>query len=328
MPNAQTIMQYAFGFVPSLAVSAAVDLGVFAALSEGPRSLEQLAQACQCQPRGLSPLLHTLVSLGLLLAEPTGWSLSEDSRTFLVPSSPAYLGGMLTHQTHLVAQWVHLPQTIRAGTSQQPPVEGDEDAGEFFAAFVDSLFNLNFPAAGVVAEKLAAQGPIASALDIGCGSGVWSLALAQKLPDLQVLALDRPTVLDKVTDVFARRLGVRERYTLKGGNFRELDFGQQDVVYLGHILHSEGEALSRTLLGRCFEALRPGGRLVVAEMVASEPRGEALFPNLFDLNMLMWTQEGTVFTASQLEAMGREAGFSGFEWVPIPGPSPVLIATR
>jgi hypothetical protein len=43
--------------------------------------------------------------------------------------------------------------------------------------------------------------------------------------------------------------------------------------------------------------------------------------------MLMWTEEGTVFTAVQLEEMCREAGFSQFRWLEAPGPSPILVAS-
>ena len=322
-PNPQRIMQYAFGFVPSLAVSAAVELGVFGAIQQGSKDLPALVQACHCEERGLAPLLHTLVSLELVQQGPAGYTLAPDAATFLDPKSPAYLGGMLSHQARQIAHWAKLPETIRQGRSLQDAVEGDEDDGKFFASFVDSLFNLNFPAAKSVAERL---GPAQSALDIGCGSGVWSLALATAQPELKVVAVDRPLVLDTVTRVFADRLGCLARYEMRSGNFRDVVFGEHDVVFLGHILHSEGEAASRVLLQRCRAALRSGGRLVVAEMVASEPRGAEVFPNLFDLNMLMWTEQGTVFTASQLEEMCTQAGFSRCQWLEAPSPFPVLVA--
>ena len=127
---------------------------------------------------------------------------------------------------------------------------------------------------------------------------------------------------------FAARVGCGDRYKYRAGNFRDVDFGKSDVAFLGHILHSEGEAASRTLLKRIHDSLNPSGVLVVAEMIASEPRGADVFSNLFDLNMLRWTQEGTVFTAAQLEKMAREAGFTRFEWLSVPSPSPVLLAFR
>jgi SAM-dependent methyltransferase len=324
-PNPQRIMSFAFGFVPGVAVYSAIELGVFAAIAAGHDTVERLASACNSQPRGMQPLVHTLVSLGLLEWKEERLGLAADTQLFLVPGSPAYLGGVIAHQTREIGAWAKLPETIAKGKPQGTVVEGDQDDGAFFAGFVDSLFNLNWPAAQAVARALP---PAQTAIDIGCGSAVWSLALAQAQPELQVVGVDRKLVLETVAAVFAERLGCASRYQYRAGNFRDVDLGKSDVAFLGHILHSEGEAASRTLLRRIHEALNPGGVLVVAEMVASEPRGEDVFSNLFDLNMLMWTEDGTVFTRSQLEEMGREAGFVRFEWVQVPGPYPVLLAFR
>lgn len=322
-PNPQRIMQFTFGFIPSVAVAAAVDLGVFSALHQGHQQLDSLARACNCQPRGLEPLLHTLTSLGLLEFAQNQWTMAPDTALFLVPDSPAYLGGLLRHQVNSLPRWTSLAETVRQGRSVHPPIEGDEDDGAFFTGFVDALFNLNYPAAQVVAAQL---GSVRSALDLGCGSAVWSLALAQLLPELRVRAVDRQSVLENITRPFLQRFGVAQRYELMAGNFREVDLGHSDAIFLGHILHSEGERASMQLLTRCRQALKPGGQLVIAEMVASSPRSAEVFPNLFDLNMLMWTEEGTVFTAEQLESMCREAGFSHCRWVQVPAPSPILVA--
>lgn len=324
-PNPQRIMQFAFGFVPSVAVYSAIELKVFSHIAEGQDTIARLATACNCQERGLAPLLYALTSLGLLEQNGPQFKLAADTEMFLLPTSQAYLGGVLAHQTREIAHWVQLPEAIRQGRAPGTQVESDQDDGAFFAGFVDSLFNLNWPAAQSVARVLPAY---KTAIDIGCGSAVWSLALAAVQPELQVVAVDRQLVLDQVAKVFATRLGCAERYQYRAGNFRDVDLGKSDVAFLGHILHSEGEAASRVLLKRIYEALNPGGVLVVAEMVASEPRGEDVFSNLFDLNMLMWTQDGTVFTRNQLEEMGREAGFSRFEWLTVPNPQPVLLCFR
>lgn len=324
-PNPQRIMQFAFGFVPGVAVYSAIQLGVFAAVAEGHDTIAKLAVACGCQERGMQPLVYTLTGLGLLLQTGEHFSLAADTQLFLVPSSPAYLGGVIAHQTKMIGAWAQMPEAVRQGKPPGTVVEGDQDDGAFFAAFVDSLFNLNWPAAQAVARALP---PARSAVDIGCGSGVWSLALAQAQPELQVVAVDRKLVLDTVAKVFAERMGCGDRYEYRAGNFRDVDLGKSDVAFLGHILHSEGEAASRTLLKRIHDGLNPGGVLVVAEMVASAPRGADVFSNLFDLNMLMWTEEGTVFSAAQMEEMGREAGFTRFEWLTVPGPYPVLLAFR
>lgn len=319
-------MTFAFGFVPSLAVAAAVQLGIFDAIQKGERTLSSLTEATGCASRGLQPLLHTLAALGLLEVDSEQYRLAADTEMFLTRKSPAFLGGVLTHQTQMISEWAHLAEVVRSGRSARA-IEGDEDQGEFFAGFVDGLFNLNWPAAQAVAAQLPSA---RHALDVGCGSGVWSLALAKRQPELRTVAVDRSAVLDRVTRPFAERMGCGDRYEYRAGNFRELSFepDHYDVAFLGHILHSEGREASETLLRRLCQSLKPGGVLVIAEMVAARPRTADVFSNLFDLNMLMWTEDGTVFDGTEMETMCRAAGFSQLKWVSGPSPYPLLLATR
>jgi methylase of polypeptide subunit release factors len=82
-------------------------------------------------------------------------------------------------------------------------------------------------------------------LDLGAGSGVWGIALAQQSPHVVVRAVDWPRVL-KVTKAFAQRHGIGERLTTAPGDLLKADFGtDHQVATIGHILHSEGRRLPR-----------------------------------------------------------------------------------
>lgn len=50
---------------------------------------------------------------------------------------------------------------------------------------------------------------------------------------------------------------------------------------------------------RLHRALKPSGRLVIAEMLPDEERQEATMPLLFAVNMLVNTDEGDTFTFSE-----------------------------
>ena len=81
------------------------------------------------------------------------------------------------------------------------------------------------------------------------------------------------------------------------------------MIILGHILHSEGEKLSCDLIEHCFAAAKPGGKIVIAEMIADDQRNGPPFAMLFGVNMLINTEGGCVFTDSQLKEMLTEVGF-------------------
>ena len=121
-----------------------------------------------------------------------------------------------------------------------------------------------------------------------------------------------------------------DRYDYVEGDLRQIDFGQKeyDVVILGHIIYTEGEKWGKTLITRSYKALKPGGTLVIAEMIPNDNRTGPMFPLLFALNMILHTSEGDVFTMAQFKQWLKQAGFTSVKTVEVQSPSPLILATR
>ena len=166
-------------------------------------------------------------------------------------------------------------------------------------------------------------------LDLAAGSGVWGIALAQASPHVRVTAVDWPGVIP-VTRRVAEKHGVLDRFRFVEGDVLEADLGRDahHVAALGHILHSEGPDRSRRLLGRVFDALAPGGTVVIAEFVANDDRTGPPNALIFAVNMLVNTEQGDTFTFGEMTAWLREAGFDDVRQLAAPGPSPLLLATK
>jgi ubiquinone/menaquinone biosynthesis C-methylase UbiE len=164
-------------------------------------------------------------------------------------------------------------------------------------------------------------------LDIGAGSGVWGIAFAQQDPLARVTLVDYPKVLGIAKQFVARHV-LADRFQYLAGNIREVDFGreQYDVAILGHICHSEGARNTRMLFQRIRRALRPGGRLLIAEFLVDEERRTETFPLLFAVNMLVNTEEGDTFSLTELRTWLEEAGFKTVETLEAPAPSPLIVA--
>lgn len=300
------------------AIEVALEFGVFDALRESSGRVDGLAQRCGVSVRGLKPLLALLASMDLLVEVDGEYSLSEAGERFLLEWPRTRL------QIPDAPDWQGLDLAVRTGVPARAPIEGEEDGGDFFSGVVSTLFDLHLP----VARSLVAQlPPLSRVLDLGAGSGVWSLAVARERPEVRVTAVDRERVLEQITMPFLKKYGVLEQYELRAGSYHtvELEEGGYDLVYLGHVIHSEGWEASRSLLSRARAALRPGGLLAVAEWIASEPRSADYHACLFDLNMLMFTRHGLVFTAREMERLVLEAGFQEPVWVGS-GKYPVLRA--
>lgn len=324
-PTPDRVMQYSFAFAATQAQQTALELDLFTKVHEGAHDVKALAQACGAQERGIQMLVEALAAMHLLSYEKGKISLPPDSDMFLVKTSPAYMGALALQMDNAHYRWKKLTEIIKTGQLPSAGVETDLDEGAFFVGLVPSLFALNWPAAQFAAARI---GEARRVLDVGAGSGVWGLAFTKAYPECRLVEVDRGPVIEACGKPYAEKFGVADRVEYLPGNFREVDFGREafDVAILGHILHSEGAVHSRTLLKRLHDALKPGGSLLVCEFIPDEERNKNLMALFFGLNMLANTDEGCVFTRSELEAMAKEAGFAKVDWLEdAPAGSPLAV---
>lgn len=178
----ERIFQFAWGYVPTLVLEAAVHHRIFDVLDGGPKTLDQIQQETGASRRGLSAVVNLLVGLDFLAKDERGaLSLTPESAAFLVSTKPGFRGGILRHTSEdLIPKWLRLNEIVATGKPSQ--AVNQVDAGsEFFGKFVNDIFPLSNPAAQVLARHLQTNGAGAPVrvLDLAAGSGVWGIALAQ-----------------------------------------------------------------------------------------------------------------------------------------------------
>ncbi|HEY3862547.1 MAG TPA: methyltransferase [Verrucomicrobiae bacterium] len=326
----ERIMQFAWGYAPALIIEAAVRHGIFDLLDKGPLTAAQVASQAGASQRGINAILDVLVSLDLLRRKGQRVSLAPESAAFLVSAKPSYYGPFFRHiSDQLLPSWIQLADVVRTGRPARS-VNSRKQGAKFFADFVESLFPLSFPAASALGQHLGvsrASAPM-SVLDIGAGSGVWSIAIAKQSPHVRIHAVDWPQVL-KVTRRVAQKHGLAERLTTAPGDFFEADFGTgHRLATIGHILHSEGRDRSRRLLKKVFDALAPGGTVAIQEFMPDDDRNGPPTALIFAVNMLVNTEAGDTFTFAEMSQWLRQAGFKNPRRLPVPSVSPLILADK
>lgn len=323
-------MQYAWGYTATLIVEAALENRVFDLLDGTPRTVAELAGLTGASPRGLRALLNALLGLQLVTRTGDRYALTDESAAFLVSTKPGFHGAMIRHASRqLLPNWTQLPDVVRTG---RPATAVNRNGGgaEFFSEFVEALFPLSYPAAQSLGAHLGlaqADGPV-SVLDLGAGSGVWGIALAQQSPHVRIRAVDWPQVLE-VTQRVATRQGVVDRLSTVPGDLLKADFGTgHRVATIGHILHSEGIERSRQLLRKTFDALAPGGTVAIMEFLCNDDRTGPPPALFFAVNMLVHTEEGDTFTFPEISEWLGEAGFVSPRLLEVPAASPLILATK
>ncbi|HEX7388967.1 MAG TPA: methyltransferase [Acidiphilium sp.] len=310
----QELMRISMGMMAPRLLAAAVQLDLFSRIAEGRETAGDLALAASASERGVRMLADALCALGLLGKADGRYRLTPASKAYLVKSSPDYVGAIM-ESDHLWTAWGRLPEVVRTGRVAEA-VEKQDVAEAFFPVLIRSLHVLNREPARRLAAALGAGARHSGlrVLDVAAGSGVWGIAIAEADAAARVTAQDFPGVLASTRE-FAERHGVAGRFEYMPGDLKDAAFGSGrfDVAILGNIVHSEGEASSRRLFGRLHEALAPGGRIAIVDMLPAEDRTGPPPAVLFALNMLVNTEHGDTFTLSQYRAWLNEAGFAGVE---------------
>lgn len=326
----ERIMQFAWGYVPTFVLEAGLRHRVFDVLDAGPKTLKETAAATGASERGLRIIMNALVGLNFLARDDGRYSLTPESSAFLVSTKPSFQGGILKHTSEqLIPKWLQLNEIVGTGkpvasVNQQGP------GAEFFQNFVVDIFPMSYPSAQMLAKHLALDKSATTVrvLDLAAGSGVWGIALAQSSEKVTVTAVDWVDVLP-ATKATVARFGLSDRFTFVPGDLASADFGSgHNVATLGHILHSEGEARSKSLLRKTFEALAPGGTIAIAEFLVNADRTGPLGSLFFAANMLVNTDDGDTYSFEEISKWLAEAGFTNPRLLEAPGPSPLVLATK
>jgi ubiquinone/menaquinone biosynthesis C-methylase UbiE len=302
-------------------------LGVFPALLGGPRTASDLAASLRCAPDPLERLLRALVALGILELNGGQYSNSELAREFLVPGTSKYTGNNLRFLDMLWDAWSHLEDVVRTG---EPHRRLEELLGAEGRDFTREYVRGMLPIAEGPARRIAAilaQGPGVPArmLDVGAGPGAYALAMLERLPELHATLLDLPATLE-VTEEHIRSHPARGRVTLRTGDYLEVDYGSGfDLVIMSHTTHDEPRAAVRSMLGRAYSALNPGGRIAIHDWVLDESGVAPAWAAIFSVNVMLYTRGGRVYSLSEYSALLEDAGFSAPESLLIEGPAPTTL---
>jgi ubiquinone/menaquinone biosynthesis C-methylase UbiE len=324
-----------FDFAPQVVLFAVLKLGIFSAIVKGATSVNDVALATKCSPRGVKVVLNCLVAMGLLEKENEIYGLNDFSRKYFLPSSENYVGEVFSYCDQLLRLWLTFPEAVRTGRPSLSIFTGEESE-RLNINIVEALFQVHKVSAWTLvdvlkndASILAGQNTVMRVLDVAAGSAVWSIPFTLKFKQLQVAAIDFAPVLE-VAKRYTRQFGVENRYRFIDADIREIEFEPDafDAALLGHICHSEGAKGSQRLIAKCFRALKKNGSVLIMDYIPDEEKKSELLPLLVAVNALLGTEEGDTFTFSEYRQWLLSAGFSEVRCVKVKHHAPIIIGLK
>jgi predicted O-methyltransferase YrrM len=308
-------------FQESRVLLTAIELDLFEALGAGA-SAEDVARALGTAPRATAMLLDALAALGMVEKRSGVFRNTPETTRCFTRRSPDDVRMAMMHVVHLWNTWSTLTDCVRTGAAV-----GGRPSGDWTEAFIAAMHANASRRAAAVAAAVDATGA-RRMLDIGGGSGAYSIAFAQANPELRVEILDLPAV----TPIARRHIaeaGLADRIIAREGDLRTGDFGAGfDLALVSAICHMLDEAENRELIAKTYRALAPGGRIAISDFILDPDRTGPRQAALFALNMLVGTRAGNTYTEAEYAGWMREAGFGEIRRVPLPGPAHLMIGTR
>jgi len=326
-PTPVRIMEMAGAFQSSGILFAASDSGIFAHLATFPASTaEQVCSACGFDQRAGRLLLDACAAIGLLVKEDDTYRIAADTAAFLVPGQPGDLSRAIRYYRDVYAAWGHLPELLRSGAPVESPEThlGDDPART--EAFVHAMHGRAMGIGRAVVPLLDLS-DCKHVLDVGGGSGAYSILIAEAWPHLSCTMLDLPGVARVARGIVARSPAA-DRIAVMEGDYHTAQFpAGQDVVLLFGMLHQESPSDILRILQRSRAALRPGGTVAVLDMMTDSSRCSPAFSAIFGLNMALTTKNGWVFSDADLAGWLRDSGFDSTYCRPLPPPMPHWLVT-
>jgi acetylserotonin N-methyltransferase len=313
---------------------AAVSLGVFDALTAGPKLLPVLADELKANPDALERLLDACVGLQLLDRDGQGYRNTPAASTYLCRSSCHRLTGYIHYSNEVMWKlWGNLEDAVREGGHRWKQTFGWD--GPIFSHFFRTEEAKREFLMGMHGYGLISSPQVVAAfdlskyrclIDLGGATGHLAIAACRRYRDLHAVVFDLPDVMPLAQEIVGKS-DVAERIKVVAGDFFAEPLPEGDLYALGRILHDWTEEKIVKLLRRIHERLASGGAVLIAEKLLEDRKRGPQWAQMQNLNMLTCT-EGKERTLSEYEALLRQVGFKDVSGCRTPAPLDAVLAVK
>jgi precorrin-6B methylase 2 len=328
----QQILQMVAGFWVARAMQVAASLKLADHVDDSARSIIDLSTATKTHPISLYRLMRALASVGIFSEDGSGkfrhTTLSRLLRSNEPGSMRAFLESVLGGG-HLRA-WCEIDHSVRTGETAFDHAHGEgiwanfaknEHEGRTFNQAMTDISGAFNPAV----VKAFDFSKIGTLIDVGGGHGALLTSILSANPHLRGIVFDQPHVVAGARDTIAKA-GTADRCETASGNFFESIPAGADACLMKFILHDWNEEKSTQILKTIHAALKPGGRLLVVELVVP-PGNEPSLSKWMDLNMLAMTG-GRERTEVEFATLFAACGFALVKVHPTESPLSIVEGVR
>lgn len=312
---------------------AVLELNLCGFLAQGPCSVDDLAGQAGLDLDGLSRLMATLVTLGLVVENKEKFENGPLAARYLVPDHKDYAGNFLRYRRYLIPHWQRLVPRLRRGVTanDRPQNEPREVYRERVFDYVRALDVQARLKAAEALESIVLLEDLRPRwiLDLGGGAGAWCRAFLGLWPQARAVLLDLPETLSAARKLYPEALSWKGIDPV-AGNALAPCFNQNrfDLILLSNILHAYSQKEARQLLQEALTCLTPGGTVLIHDYLTDQHSNSPLKGSLYDLHMMLNTYNGRVYRLEELVGMLEEAGLKARRLLHLRTDTSIFLARR
>jgi ubiquinone/menaquinone biosynthesis C-methylase UbiE/predicted transcriptional regulator len=299
-------------FMKNRVILTAAELDLFTKLDQNPISAKDLAAALDLDERATTRILDCLITFELLEKQDNCYRTTQNG-SYLSSLHPQSILHSIKHAIALWNNWNHLTTAIKEGTNPHlQPFSDKAVSDEERKAFIGSMHL----GAGKLSRKISDaydSRPFKRLLDIGGGSGAYTIAFLKKNPQLQAIIYDLDGVIP-IAEEKIKEVQFQNRVNFVAGDYNKDELpGGCDLALLSAVIHQNSSAQNLNLFQKIYRALESGGALLIRDHVMDTTRTQPAMGALFALNMLVSTSAGDTYTFDEIKNSLETTGFEKVE---------------
>jgi ubiquinone/menaquinone biosynthesis C-methylase UbiE len=320
-------------------LSAAVELRLFDLLHDhGELTRRDIARLLELEDQPTRILLLGCAALGLVETTGEAYFNSAVSETYLRREAPESLVPVVRWQNHInYRPMAAFLDALRA--NRNVGLDAMEGTGKTLyerlacQPELEQIFQDAMQAISTQANKSLVENvdlfDVEHLVDIGGGNGSNVIALANKFPHVRVTVFDSPSVCRIAEENFQDSEIADRASTAPGDCFSDPFPQDADCFMFCHFLTIWSECKNRELLKKAHDALPPGGKTIVFNMMQSDSEDGPLTAAMGSPYFLtLATGQGMLYTWNEYERWLHDAGFAEVQRRELPTDHGVLIATK
>lgn len=293
-------------------ITCADEVGIFTAISGEALTTEALAAKLGVDARALAIHLGLLAALGMVERREAKWRATSLARTWMHPEAEGYYGPLLAGMRGSGPLHAQMVQSLKTGEKRTENAFVEEwergelplEQAKFIAAFMHSHSVANSKAVA----RLPLFGEARSLLDVGGGSGVFSIELAKCWPQLAATIMEIATMCE-AAQAYIDKAAIADRVTTTAVDMFRHDWPTgHDAHFFSNIFHDWSDQTCQMLASKSFAALARGGRIMLHEILMDDDGTGPLVAAAFSMLMLLGTR-GRQYTLPELRGFLEGAGF-------------------